>query len=291
MVTGKYPYKPPVPFIPGSEVAGEVVEVAPNVRRPKLGDRVAAMLATGGLADEVVTAAHTCFVIPKRMDYITAASFLMSYGPSFYALVQRGGLRAGEVLLVHGASGALGAAAVDIGRNLGARVIATGGSDEKLEKISMAFGVEHVINYRTQPRWADRVKELTLARGADVIFDTVGGAILEESLQCVGWDGRILIVGFASGEAPKLSASAVLHKNASLVGAYWAAWVSRESEGNRKNIETLFEWFEAGKLKPQVSHTFPLNRTKDAFCALQQRQVVGKCVVTTGRSPTPQGNK
>lgn len=291
MVTGQYPYKPPVPFVPGSEVAGEVIEAAPGVRRLKVGDRVVAMLGTGGMAEEVVTGAHACFTIPKRMDYVTAAGFLMSYGPAFYALVQRGALRAGEVLLVNGACGGLGTAALDIGRNLGARLIATGGSDEKLEKICLAFGVEHVINYRARPRWSDKVKELTLARGADVVFDTVGGDVLEDSLHCVAWDGRVVIVGFSCGEVPKLSASMVLNKNASLVGAYWAAWVSREPEANRKNLETLFEWYESGRLKPQVSHTFPLNRTKDAFLALQQRLVVGKCVVTTGRSPIPQGTK
>lgn len=291
MVTGRYPYKPPVPFVPGTEVAGEVIEVAPNVRRPKVGDRVAATLGTGGLAEEVSVGAHNCFVLPKQMDYTIAAGFLMSYGPAFYALVQRGALRAGEVLLVHGASGGLGTAALDIGRNLGARLIATGGSDEKLKKVSLAFGVEHLINYRTQPRWKDKVKELTLAQGADVIFDTVGGEVLEDSLHCVAWDEHVLVVGFATGEVPKLAATAVLNRNASLVGAFWAAWVSREPDANRKNVETLFEWYEAGKLKPQVSHTFPLNRTKDAFHALQQRQVVGKCVVTTGRSTTVQGTK
>jgi NADPH2:quinone reductase len=291
MVTGRYPYKPPVPFVPGTEVAGEVIEVAPNVRRPKVGDRVAATLGSGGLAEEVTVGAHNCFVLPKQMDYTIAAGFLMSYGPAFYALVQRGALRAGEMLLVHGASGGLGTAALDIGRNLGARLIATGGSDEKLGKVSLAFGVEHLINYRTQPRWKDKVKELTLAQGADVIFDTVGGEILEDSLHCVAWNGRVVVVGFATGEVPKLAATLVLNRNAALVGAFWAAWVSREPDANRKNVETLFEWYEAGKLKPQVSHTFPLNRTKDAFHALQQRQVVGKCVVTTGRSTTVQGTK
>jgi len=291
MVQGKYPFKPPFPFAPGSEVAGEVVEVAPDVRSPKLGDRVLAMLGLGGFADEVVTAAQTCMVLPKRMDYVTAAGFSMSYGTSYYALVQRGQLQSGEVLLVHGASGGVGTAALDIGRQLGARSIATGGSDEKLQQVAQHYGVEHVINYRTQPRWLDRVKELTLAQGADVIFDAVGGELLEDSLRCVAWNGRVLVIGSAGGEIPRVPANLVLVRNSALVGVYWGAWVSREREANRQNFATLFEWYEAGKLKPIVSHTVPLARAKDALNALAQRQIVGKCVITTGRSPVPQGIK
>jgi NADPH2:quinone reductase len=288
-VQGKYQFMPPFPFVPGSEVAGEVVETAPDVRTPKVGDRVMATVGVGGYAEEVVTAWNTCMILPSRMDYATAAGFSMTYGTSYYALVQRAKLKAGEVLLVHGASGGVGTAALDIGRNLGARLIATGGDHEKLERVSQQYGVENVINYRTQPNWHDKVKEITLAEGADVIYDAVGADMLEQSLKCVAWNGRVLVVGFAAGEIPKVPANLVLLKNASLVGVYWAAWVSRERESNRENFATMFAWYEAGKLKPLVSETFPLARAKDALNAIVQRQIVGKCVITTGRSPLPQG--
>jgi NADPH2:quinone reductase len=213
----------------------------------------------------------------------------MTYGTSYYALVQRANLQAGEVLLVHGASGGVGTAALDIGRNLGARMIATGGSDEKLERVAQRYGVEHVINYKTTPKWHDKVKELTLASGADVTYDAVGAETLESSVRCAAWNGRVLVIGFAGGEIPKIPANLVLLKNASLVGVFWGAWVAREREQNRKNFATMFEWYEAGKLQPIVSHTFPLAKAKEALETIIQRQVVGKCVITTGRSPVPQG--
>jgi NADPH2:quinone reductase len=284
MIQGKYQFKPPFPFAPGSEVAGEVIEAAAGVESPKRGDRVMAMIGSGGFADEVVAPASACMILPASMNYVTAAGFSMTYGTSYYALVQRAALRQGETLLVHGAAGGVGTAALDIGRNLGARLIATGGSDDKLERIARHYGVEHVINYRTQPNWKDKVKELTLAQGADVIYDAVGGDILENSLRCVSWNGRVLVIGFAGGEIPKVPANLVLLKNASLVGVFWGAWVSREPEVNRKNFATMFAWHEAGKLKPMVSHTFPLAQAKDALNAIVQREVVGKCIITTGRS-------
>jgi NADPH2:quinone reductase len=285
MIEGKYQFKPPFPFVPGSEIAGEVIEVGADVTTPKVGDRVMALVSVGGFSDEAIAAAHSCMVLPERMDYVTAAGFSMTYGTSYYALVQRGNLKSGEVLLVHGAAGGVGTAALDIGKNLGARLIATGGNDQKLERVAQQYGVEHVINYKTTPNWKDKVKELTLAQGADVIYDAVGGEVLEKSLRCVAWDGRVLVIGFASGEIPKLAANLVLLKNASLVGVFWGAWVSRARESNRANFETMFQWYNEGKLKPIVSHTFPLTQVKDALYAIVQRQVVGKCVIIT----KPQG--
>jgi NADPH2:quinone reductase len=284
MIEGKYQFKPPFPFAPGSEVAGEVVEASAGVDGLKLGDRVLAMLGSGGFADEAIAPASSCFVLPASMDYATAAGFSMTYGTSYYALVQRARLRAGEVLLVHGASGGVGTAALDIGRNLGAKLIATGGNDEKLARVARQYAVEHVINYRDTPNWKDKVKELTLANGADVVYDAVGGDMLESSLRCVAWDGRILVVGFAGGEIPKVPANLILLKSASLVGVFWGAWLNREPELNRKNFHNMFAWYEAGKLKPIVSHTFDLADAKSALNAIIRREVVGKCVVTTGRS-------
>lgn len=281
MIQGKYQFKPPFPFAPGSEVAGEVIETAPDVESPKRSDRVMAMVGSGGFADEALAPASACMVLPASMDYVTAAGFSMTYGTGYYALAQRAVLMPGEVLLVHGASGGVGTAALDIGRNLGARLIATGGSDEKLERVARHYDVEHVLNYRTYPNWKDRVKELTMAEGANVIFDPIGGEMLENSLRCVSWNGRVLVIGFASGEIPRVPANLVLLKGASLVGVFWGAWLERERDVNRKNFATMFAWHEAGKLKPIVSHTFPLARAKDALYAIINREVVGKCVITT----------
>jgi NADPH2:quinone reductase len=284
MIQGKYQFKPPFPFAPGSEVAGEVIEVAPDVTSPKRGERVLAMIGSGGFADEAVAAAAACMVLPEAMDYATASGFSMTYGTSAYALLQRAVIQPGEVLLVHGAAGGVGTAAIDISRNLGARVIATGGSDEKLAKIQKHYGIEHVLNYRSDPAWKDKVKELTGGKGADVVYDAVGGDVLEASLRCTNWNGRVLVIGFAGGEIPKIPANLVLLKNCSLVGVFWGAWLAREPQVNRANFQKMFEWYAAGKLSPLVSHKIPLAQAKDALNAIIQREVVGKCVITTGRS-------
>jgi NADPH2:quinone reductase len=283
MIQGKYQFKPPFPFAPGSEVAGEVVELGEGVTSLKRGDRVMAMVGSGGFADEAVAQSTSCMLLPATMDYATGAGFSMTYGTSYYALVQRGQLQPGEILLVHGAAGGVGTAALDIGKHLGAKLIATGGSDEKLARVGQHYGVEHVINYRTTTNWKDKVKELTLGKGADVIYDAVGGDVLESSLRCVAWNGRVLVVGFAGGEIPKVPANLVLLKSSSLVGVFWGAWAARDPEANRKNFATMFKWYEAGKLRPIVSHTFPLAQAKDALNAIIHREVVGKCVITTGR--------
>jgi NADPH2:quinone reductase len=284
MIEGKYQFKPPFPFAPGAEVAGEVVEIAPDVQSVKLGDRVIAMVGSGGYADEAVAAASSCMTIPASMDFATAAGFSMTYGTSYHALVQRGALQPGEVLLVHGASGGVGTSAIDIGKQLGAKIIATGGSDAKLARVAEHYGVEHVINYRTEPNWKDKVKELTGGKGADVIYDAVGGAVLENSLRCVNWAGRVLVIGFAGGEIPKVPANLVLLKGCALVGVFWGAFAGRDPELNRKNFQTMFAWYEQKKLAPIVSQRFPLEKAKDAMHAIIAREVVGKCVITMGRS-------
>lgn len=284
MIQGKYQFKPPFPFAPGAEVAGEVLEVAPDVTGVKVGERVMAMVGAGGFADEAIAAANACMTLPKSMDYATAAGFSMTYGTSCYALMQRAQLKAGETLLVHGAAGGVGTAAVDIGKILGAKIIATGGSDEKLARIAKHYGVEHVLNYKSDTKWRESVKALTGGQGADVVYDSVGADVLEQSLRCVAWNGRILIIGFAGGDIPKIPANLILLKNASLVGVFWGAWLGREPDVNRKNFAQMFEWYEAGKLKPIVSHQFPLDRAGDALNAIINREVVGKCVITMGRS-------
>ena len=205
----------------------------------------------------------------------------MTYGTSCHALVQRARLQAGETLLVHGASGGVGTAAVEIGGCLGARVIASGGSDDKLRAVQERYGVADLVNYRTDPAWKDRVKALTGGAGADVIYDPVGGEVFEQSMRCINWDGRLLVVGFAGGAIPSVRANLVLLKGCQIVGVFWGAFVRREPEANRANFDRLFAWFEEGRLRPLVSRTLSLERAPEALRLLERREVVGKIVLTT----------
>jgi NADPH2:quinone reductase len=204
----------------------------------------------------------------------------MTYGTSLYALDQRGHLKPGEWLLVHGATGGVGTAAVDLGRVMGAKIIATGGSDEKLAALKKAYGIEHAINYVTETKWKDRVKEITGGQGADVIYDPVGGDVFEQSLRCIAWDGRLLVIGFTSGTIPAAKANLVLLKNSSVVGVFWGPWNAREPAQSRENFRRIFAWHAEGRLAPLISHRFPLARAAEALNALAERKVVGKAVLT-----------
>lgn len=279
IIRGEYQFKPPLPFAPGAEVAGEVLEVGPNVKGFQAGDRVIGMCGWNGFAEEVVLGAEKCIRMPEPMDYATGAAFSMTYGTSYHALVQRAQLREGETLLVHGATGGVGTAAVEIGKALGARVIAAGGSDDKLATLKDLYGVEDVVNIRTDATWKDRVKALTGGQGADVIYDTVGGDVFEPSLRCINWEGRLLVVGFASGTIPKARANLILLKGCSVVGVFWGAFAARDPERSRTNFETLFSWYAAGRLMPHISHRFPLEQAAEALNALIRREVVGKAVL------------
>ena len=281
IIEGKYQFKPDMPFAPGAEVAGEVVEVGAAVTRFAPGDRVIGMTRWNGYAEEAVVPEARCLRMPVGMSFEIGAGFPMTYGTSFHALVQRGRLQAGETLLVHGASGGVGTAAVDIGGCLGARVIASGGSDDKLRAVQERYAVSDVVNYRPDPAWKDRVKALTGGAGADVIYDPVGGEVFEQSLRCINWDGRLLVVGFAGGAIPSVRANLVLLKGCQIVGVFWGAFVRRDPEANRANFDQLFAWFEAGRLRPLVSRTLPLERAPDALRLLERREVVGKIVLTT----------
>lgn len=281
IIEGKYQFKPDMPFAPGAEVAGEVVEVGVAVTRFAPGDRVIGMTRWNGYAEEAVVPEARCLGLPAGMSFEIGAGFPMTYGTSYHALVQRGRLRAGETLLVHGASGGVGTAAVEIGGCLGARVIASGGSDDKLRAVAERYGVADVVNYRTDPAWKDRVKALTGGAGADVIYDPVGGEVFEQSLRCINWEGRLLVVGFAGGAIPGVRANLVLLKGCQIVGVFWGAFVRRDPEANRANFDQLFAWFEAGRLRPLVSRTLPLGRAPEALGLLARREVVGKIVLTT----------
>ncbi len=276
IIQGKYQFKPPFPFAPGAEVAGEVIEVGSAVTKFKPGDRVIAMVGDGGFAEEVNAQEVKCMPLPDSMDYATGSAISLTYGTSIYAL-QRGELKAGESLLVHGASGGVGLAAVELGKAMGAMVIGTGGNDEKL-KFALDHGADHVINYNDGP-FKDKVKELTSGNGADVIYDAVGGDVFDQSLRCINWYGRLLVIGFASGRIPEAPANLALLKSCSIVGVFWGAWNTRHPDLNAKNFETLFEMHRDGKIKPHISHTFSLDQASDALYALINREVVGKAVI------------
>ncbi|HZD26672.1 MAG TPA: NADPH:quinone oxidoreductase family protein, partial [Alphaproteobacteria bacterium] len=256
MIQGKYQFKPPFPFAPGSECAGDVIAVGDKVSDFKPGDRVIALTGHGAFAEEANVRAIKCLPLPDDVDYRLGAAFVLTYGTSIYALKQRAQLKAGEWLLVHGASGGVGLAAVEIGKAMGAHVIGTGGNDDKLKTV-LEHGADHVINYNDGP-FKDRVKEICGGAGADVIYDAVGGDVFDQSLRCINWDGRLLVIGFASGRIPEAPVNLTLLKNCSIVGVFWGAWTEREPQGNRDNVAELFQWYREGKLKPHISHEFGL---------------------------------
>jgi NADPH2:quinone reductase len=266
LIKGEYQFKPAMPFAPGGEVAGEVIEIADGVTGVAVGDRVIAGTGWGGFAEEVVVAAPSVTPIPDGMGDDVAASLMTTYGTSAYALVDRGALQAGETLLVHGAAGGTGLAAVEIGKALGAVVIATAGDDKKLEVVR-EHGADHVINYTDG--FKDKVKDLTGGVGADVIYDPVGGDVFDESLRCINWEGRL----------PAAPANLILLKSCQLVGVFYGAWAMRDREGLRRVYDQVFEWWKEGAIRPHISHRFPLERGGDAIQALIDRQVVGKAVV------------
>ena len=278
MIQGKYQERPDFPFSPGLEIAGEVLEIASGVDDFAPGDRVIALCGHGGLAQRVVVAAGNAVRLPHGMNFETAAGFAVVYGTAHVALERRARLQPGEVLLVHGAAGGVGLAAVEVGRRMGATVIATASSAEKLA-LAEAHGAEHGINY-AEENFRDRVKELTDGRGADVIFDPVGGEVFNQSMRCINWEGRILVIGFASGVIPELPVNLTLVKNMSVVGVYWGAYRKRDSAVLQQSWQQLLEWYAEGALSPHISATYPLEQTPAALASLMQRRATGKVVIT-----------
>ncbi|MDN6854986.1 NADPH:quinone oxidoreductase family protein [Pseudomonas sp. CAN2814] len=278
IIEGKYQFKPPFPFSPGGEAAGVVGAVGEKVSHVKPGDRVMALTGWGSFAEEVAVPGYSVMPIPDGMDFASAAAFGMTYGTSMHALKQRANLQPGETLLVLGASGGVGLAAVEIGKAMGAKVIAAASSDAKLE-VAKAAGADVLINY-SEGSLKDKLKELTGGQGVDVIYDPVGGDLFEEAFRSIAWNGRMLVVGFASGTIPALPANLTLLKGASLVGVFWGSFAQRQPQDNAANFQQLFAWFAEGKIKPLVSQTFPLEKAADAINHLGQRKAVGKVVVT-----------
>jgi NADPH2:quinone reductase len=278
MTRGLYQLRPPLPFVPGLEGAGEVVECGPGVEGWRPGQRAIVRLRPGTFAEEVVAPAARLFPAPAGFDDAEAAAFSVGHRTAWHALVERGRLRPGETLLVHGAAGGVGLAAVELGARLGARVIATAGEDAKLA-VARAKGAAEAINYRRDD-FRQAVLALTDGQGADVIYDPVGGEVFRQSLRCIAWGGRLLTVGFASGEIAAAPANTLLLKGASLVGVRVGEFGRRDPAAERRTLETLNRMAEAGQLRPHVSHRLPLARAAEALMLLETRQVVGKAVLT-----------
>ncbi|MDZ3994755.1 NADPH:quinone oxidoreductase family protein [Pseudomonas sp. Teo4] len=277
IIEGKYQFQPPLPFSPGGEAAGVVAAVGEKAGAFKVGDRVMALTGWGAFAEQVAVPFYNVMPIPQGMDFPIAAAFGMTYGTSMHALKQRGQLQPGETLLVLGASGGVGLAALEIGKAMGAKVIAAASSAEKLA-VAKAAGADEVIDY-SKASLKDEIKRLTGGQGVDVIYDPVGGELFEQAVRGLAWNGRLLVVGFASGTIPQLAANLVLLKGAAVIGVFWGAFAQRQPADNAANFQQLFAWHAEGKLKPLVSQTYPLAEAGAAIERLGQRQAVGKLVV------------
>lgn len=278
IIEGKYQFKPPFPFSPGGEAAGVVTAVGEKVSHLKPGDRVMALTGWGSFAEQVAVPGYNVLPMPAEMGFADAAAFGMTYGTSMHALKQRANLQPGETLLVLGASGGVGLAAVEIGKALGAKVIAAASSTEKLD-VARAAGADELIDY-SRSSLKEEVKRLTGGQGADVIYDPVGGDLFDDAIRSIAWNGRLLVVGFASGRIPELPVNLALLKGAAVVGVFWGSFAQRQPQDNLANFQQLFAWYREGKVKPLVSRTYPLARAAEAIQALGQRQAVGKVVVT-----------
>jgi NADPH2:quinone reductase len=279
MAEGKYQVKPVLPFVPGLELAGEVLECAAGVDHVQPGDRVMAFARFGGAhADEAVVPGAIVTPIPADMDDVKAAAFPVAYGTAHFALDYRGRLQAGETLLVLGAAGGVGLAAVEIGKHLGARVIAAASSAEKLA-VARDHGADELINYR-DTNLRDAVRELTGGNGVDVVFDPVGGEAFAQSVRCIGWEGRILVVGFASGDIPSVAANMILVKNFSVTGVVFGEHSRRFPDDTRERLTGLLGHFRERKFMPNISGTFGLEDAKTAITQMAERRVVGKLVLT-----------
>src|SRR5437763_12983294 len=279
MVAGKYQVKPEFPFTPGLEAAGEVIEIGAEVTHLRPGQRALAVLRFGGgYAEEVAIDARAVVPIPDAMDYVTAAAFPVAYGTAHFALTHRGHLARGETLLVLGAAGGVGLTAVEIGKELGARVIAAAGGPDKLA-VAKRHGADELIDYRSESI-RDRMRELTGGLGADVVFDPVGGDAFDQALRAVNWEARMLVIGFAAGRIQSVPANLILVKNISVIGVVWGAQAARDPVRVSRNLAELLRWWETGKLKPVIGARFPLEKAGDAMTALLSRKYPGKIVLT-----------
>ena len=275
IIQGKYQFKPPFPFSPGGEVAGVVKEIGEGVGHLKAGDDVFAMTGWGGFAQEVVVAANRAFPMPQGMDYAVAASLMYTYGTSYHALKDRANLQAGETLLVLGAAGGVGLAALNLGKIMGAKVIAAASTADKLA-LCKEYGADECINY-TQEDLKERLKALG---GVDVIYDPVGGEYAEPALRSMNWKGRYLVVGFAAGQIPNIPLNLPLLKGCAVMGVFWGAFAEREPKANYQNVMELLQFYQNGQMKPHIQRTFSLEEAPQALYDMLERRVMGKLVVT-----------
>lgn len=280
IIEGKYQFQPDVPFVPGGEASGVVSAVGADVSHFKVGDQVVAMGVFGAFAEKWAVDASSVIPKPPSMEHRVAAGFGLTYGTSFYALKQRANLQPGETLLVLGAAGGVGSAAVDLGKAMGARVIAAASTDDKLA-FATELGADAGINYTTDDV-RERVKELTGGQGVDVVYDPVGGQLTEPALRSMAWNGRLLVVGFAAGSIPEIPLNLPLLKGVSITGVFWGAWTKRDPAASAANFAELFSMVESGAVHSEVSAVFPLDGFAEAFALLTGRVAKGKVVLEIG---------
>ena len=277
IIQGKYQFKPPMPFSPGSDIAGVVKAVGEDVKRFKVGDEVFGMIPWGGYAEEVAASEKLCFPKLPGMDFPMAASFMMAYGTSYHALKDRAKLQEGETLLVLGAAGGVGLTAVELGKLMGAKVIAAASTDEKLA-LCQSYGADEVINYSKEDV-KQRIKELTNGKGVDVVYDPVGGDYSEAALRGMAWEGRFLVVGFAAGDIPRIPLNLPLLKGCQIVGVFWGSFAMKFPADNLANTQQLIQWYLAGTIKPHIDKIYPLADVPQALQDMMDRKVKGKVVI------------
>jgi NADPH2:quinone reductase len=277
-VEGKYQFKPPLPFIPGTEVSGVITKVGKGVTGRSVGDEVVGTTQTGAFADQIVTSEHSTFLKGDTMSFEQAAGFAITYGTSYYALKQQANLQEGETVLVLGAAGGVGVSCIQIAKAMGARVIAAASTDDKLDYACKA-GADLRINYSNE-NLKEKVKELTGGKGADVIYDPVGGDYSEQAFRAVAWDGRFLVIGFAAGPIPRMPLNLALLKGASLVGVFWGSWMARDPLASKQNFEELVEMVDTGSFSPLVSEVYSMHDFQKAFACISERRAKGKVVLS-----------
>ena len=285
MIQGLYQYQPPLPFTPGGESAGIISEIGEDVTKFKVGDKVFAMTGTGAFAEKILAHEGSCTLIPDSMDYDSAAALSMTYGTSLYALKQRANIQPGETLLVRGASGGVGIAAIELGKAMGAKVIAAASTQDKID-MCMAHGADEGFIYPSgnldrdqQKQLSNKIKELTGGMGANVVYDPVGDSYAEPCLRATAWEGRYLVIGFAAGEIPKIPLNITLLKGCQIVGVFWGAWVGLFPDENKKNFDELFKLHAEGKINPEVSQRYALEDSAEAFSHLANRKAKGKVII------------
>lgn len=277
IVQNKYQTKPALPFVPGSEYSGIVAAVGDGVQQPQVGQAVACLAGTGGFATHAIAKADLCMPLPTGFSLVDAAAFILTYATAYHALIDRGALQSGETVLVLGAAGGVGTAAMQIAKAAGARVIAAASTDEKCD-LCTRLGADATINYRRDDL-REAIKTLTHGKGPDVIYDPVGGDLAEPAFRSIAWRGRYLVIGFAAGPIPALPLNLPLLKGASIVGVFWGGYARHEPQASAANLEELVRWYGAGKIKPVIDRTMPMSELKAAYAHMGSRAVMGKLVM------------